>query len=64
MGGYGCGIINLFASRYLFHAIEGASSLEPFDLLIVECVIQFDFVDLAISMLDFAVNLFAGGQVG
>lgn len=35
---------NLFASRYLLHAIKGAAGLEPSDLLVVQCVVQLDLV--------------------
>lgn len=47
----------LFASCNLFHAIESASRFEPSNLLIVECVIKFNFINFAIGMFDFTINL-------
>lgn len=52
----------LFIAGNLFHAVEGAAGLEPRDLLIVECVVQLDFVDFAVGVFDFSVEWFAGGD--
>lgn len=46
----------------LLHAVQRTASLEPGDLLLVERVVQLDFVNLAIG-LDFAVDLLAWGHL-
>lgn len=54
----------LFAGSNLFHAVKGAACLEPADLLLVQCVIQFDFVNFTVGMFDFRIERFARCQTG
>lgn len=37
-------MIELFSGGNLFHAVESTASFEPCDLLVIKCVVQFDFV--------------------
>lgn len=54
----------LFASGNLLHAVQCTACLEPTDLLFVERMVKLNFVDLAIFVLDFTVDGFAGCQLG
>lgn len=51
---------SLLAGGQLLHAIKGAAGLEPTDLLFVEGVVQLDLVDLAVGMLDLALQRLGG----
>lgn len=53
----------LLSGSKLFHAIESTAGLEPCNLLLIECMIEFNFVNFAIGMLDFTVNWFTRRQV-
>lgn len=52
----------LLVGRNLLHAVQGAASLEPFDLLLVERVVQLNLMHLTVG-LDLTVQLLARGKV-
>lgn len=54
---------DLFVGSNLFHAVESAAGFEPFDLLLVTCVVQCNFVSFSVGMFDFSGNWFAWSKV-
>lgn len=55
-------ICTLLGGGDLLHAVQGTAGLEPFDLLLVERMVQLDLIDLAVGF-DLAVQLLAGGEL-